>query len=149
MSATASSSPIAKALPVWRDPAAWMKTADIVAVLLALSLPWSTSLVGILGVVLLITVAPTLELNSFLALLKRPISALPIALFVLALVGTLWSDAAWGARFYAVGPAAETPGAPGSVLSFRALDAWDMGVRGVPRLLHAVDADVLDGVSPS
>ena len=105
MSATASSSPIAKALPVWRDPAAWMKTADIVAVLLALSLPWSTSLVGILGVVLLITVAPTLELNSFLALLKRPISALPIALFVLALVGTLWSDAAWGARFYAVGPA--------------------------------------------
>jgi hypothetical protein len=105
MSATASSSPIAKALPVWRDPAAWMKTADIVAVLLALSLPWSTSLVGILGVVLLITVAPTLELKSFLALLKRPISALPIALFVLALVGTLWSDAAWGARFYAVGPA--------------------------------------------
>ena len=88
MSATASSSPIAKALPVWRDPAAWMKTADIVAVLLALSLPWSTSLVGILGVVLLITVAPTLELKSFLALLKRPISALPIALFVLALVGT-------------------------------------------------------------
>ena len=105
MSVTASSSPIAKALPVWRDPAAWMKTADIVAVLLALSLPWSTSLVGILGVVLLITVAPTLELKSFLALLKRPISALPIALFVLALFGTLWSDAAWGARFYAVGPA--------------------------------------------
>ena len=105
MSANATSSPMAKALPAWRDPAAWMKTADIVAVLLALSLPWSTSLVGILGVVLLITVAPTLELKSFLALLKRPISALPIALFVLALVGTLWSDAAWGARFYAVGPA--------------------------------------------
>src|SRR6201999_4423099 len=85
----------------------WMKTADIVAVLLALSLPWSTSLVGILGVVLLITAAPTLELKNFLALLMRPISVLPIALFVLALVGTLWSDAAWGARFYAVGPAAK------------------------------------------
>ncbi|PHN95955.1 ligase, partial [Tenacibaculum discolor] len=31
----------------------------------------------------------------------------PIALFCLALVGTLWSDAAWGARFYAVGPTAK------------------------------------------
>src|SRR6266702_1795213 len=33
-----------------------------------------------------------------------PISAAPIALVLLALVGTLWSDAAWGARFYAVNP---------------------------------------------
>ena len=101
------SSPTVPVLPAWRDPAAWMKVSDIVAVLLALSLPWSTSLVGILGVVLLITVAPTLELKSFLASLKRPISAMPIALFVLALAGTLWSDATWGARFYAVGPAAK------------------------------------------
>ena len=98
---------IVKALPVWRDPAAWMKVSDIVAVLLALSLPWSTSLVGIFGAVLLITVAPTVELKGFLASLKRPISLLPIALFVLTLVGTLWSDAAWGARLYAVGPAAK------------------------------------------
>ncbi|MEH2518926.1 O-antigen ligase [Bradyrhizobium sp. AZCC 1610] len=107
MSANAASSPIAKALPIWRDPTAWMKASDVVAVLLALSLPWSTSLVGIFGAALLVTVAPTLELKSFLASLKRPIFALPIALFVLALVGTLWSDASWGARFYAVGPAAK------------------------------------------
>src|SRR5947207_1781880 len=84
-----------------------LEAVDIVAVLLALSLPWSTSLVGIFGAVLLITVAPTVELKGFLASLKRPISLLPIALFVLTLVGTLWSDAAWGARLYAVGPAAK------------------------------------------
>jgi O-antigen ligase len=107
VSANAASSPMSRALPAWRDPAAWMKTADIVAVLLALSLPWSTSLVGIFGVVLLITVVPTVELKGVLESLKRPIFALPIALFVLALVGTLWSDAPWGARFYAVGPAAK------------------------------------------
>ena len=29
---------------------------------------------------------------------------LPVALFVLALAGTLWSDAPWGERLYAVGP---------------------------------------------
>jgi hypothetical protein len=33
-------------LPAWRDPAAWATTADIFVILIALSLPWSTSLVG-------------------------------------------------------------------------------------------------------
>jgi O-antigen ligase len=84
------------ALAAWRDPAAWSKTSDIVAVLLALSLPWSTSLVGIFGGIFVLTMAPTIEWRSFLDSLRQPVSALPIALFALALVGTLWSDAPWG-----------------------------------------------------
>ncbi|MGJ4962379.1 O-antigen ligase family protein [Bradyrhizobium sp. HKCCYLRH3061] len=91
----------------WRDPAAWRTTVDVVAILLAASLPWSTSLVSILGVVMLITMLPFLDVERLLQVLKRPISLAPIALFLLALVGTLWSDVAWGARFYAVGPAAK------------------------------------------
>ncbi|WP_316180147.1 O-antigen ligase family protein [Bradyrhizobium sp. SZCCHNRI1009] len=91
----------------WRDPAAWRTTVDVVAILLAASLPWSTSLVSILGVVMLITMVPFLDVERLLQVLKRPISLAPIALFLLALVGTLWSDVAWGARFYAVGPAAK------------------------------------------
>ena len=98
--ATASSSGLA----AWRDPAAWAKTTDIVAVLIAFSLPWSTTLVGIFGVVFVLTVAPTIEWRSFAASLRRPGSALPIALFALALVGMLWSEAPWGARLYALGP---------------------------------------------
>ncbi|TWB97011.1 O-antigen ligase [Bradyrhizobium macuxiense] len=97
----------AAACPAWRDPARWQTTTDVVAVLIALSLPWSTSLVGIFGVVLLIAIAPTVELRAFWTLLKRPICVAPIALFCLALLGTLWSDAAWGARLYAVGPTAK------------------------------------------
>ncbi|MCP1850720.1 MULTISPECIES: O-antigen ligase family protein [unclassified Bradyrhizobium] len=97
----------AAACPAWRDPARWQTATDVVAVLIALSLPWSTSLVGIFGVVLLIAIAPTVDLKAFWALLKRPICLAPVALFCLALVGTLWSDAAWGARFYAVGPTAK------------------------------------------
>ena len=73
-------------------------------VLIALSLPWSTSLVGIFAAIWLVTVAPTLDFRLFLQSLKRPICALPIALFALALVGTLWSDAPWGARSYALSP---------------------------------------------
>ena len=88
----------------WRDKAAWMTSADIVTVLLALALPWSTSLVGILGVVLVLVMGPTIDAGAFFASLKRPISAAPIALFALALVGTLWSEARWGLRFYAVAP---------------------------------------------
>jgi hypothetical protein len=97
----------APALPAWRDPARWVTTADVVAVLIAASLPWSTSLVGIFGVVLLLAVTPTLDLRAFWALLKRPICVMPLALFGLALLGTLWSDAAWGARLYAVEPTAK------------------------------------------
>ncbi|MCP1831784.1 hypothetical protein J2R76_000211 [Bradyrhizobium sp. USDA 4532] len=97
----------ATACPAWRDPARWQTATDVVAVLIALSLPWSTSLVGIFGVVLLIAIAPTVDLKAFWALLKRPICLAPVALFCLALVGTLWSDAAWGLRFYAVGPTAK------------------------------------------
>jgi O-antigen ligase len=91
----------------WRDPAAWMTTADIVAVVLAAALPWSTSLVGILGVVLVIVMLPTIDAAAFVETLKRPVCAAPIALFALALAGTLWSDARWGMRFYAVAPTAK------------------------------------------
>lgn len=104
MSASVASSLPDQALPAWRDPIAWAKAADIVAVLIALSLPWSTSLVGIFGAVFLVTVVPTLDFKAFLQSLKRSICALPIALFALALLGILWSDAPWGARTYALSP---------------------------------------------
>jgi O-antigen ligase len=104
VSASVASSLPDQALPAWRDPIAWAKAADIVAVLIALSLPWSTSLVGIFGAVFLVTVAPTLDFKALLQSLKRPICALPIALFALALLGILWSDAPWGARTYALSP---------------------------------------------
>jgi len=91
-------------LAVLRDPVGWTKTADICAVLIALSLPWSTSLVAIFAVVWVITLIPTLDLKNFLSTLKRPVCVVSIALFALAAIGTLWSDAPWGARLYAISP---------------------------------------------
>jgi O-antigen ligase len=90
-----------------RDPAAWMTTADIFVILIAVSLPWSTSLVAIFAAAFIVTMAPFLDVRAFMQSLKRPICVLPIALFVLALVGTLWSDAPWGTRLYAIGPTAK------------------------------------------
>lgn len=105
MSALAGNS--AAALPRWRDPAAWMTTVDVFAILLALALPWSTSLVAVFAVAMVIAMGPFLDVPALLRLLKRPICAVPIALFVLAAVGTLWSDAPWGERLHAISPTAK------------------------------------------
>ncbi|MBR1129992.1 O-antigen ligase family protein [Bradyrhizobium iriomotense] len=87
-----------------RSPAAWSEMVDLFAILTAASLPWSTSLAGIFNALMLLCMVPFLDVRAFLQSLTRPICAAPIALVLLALVGTLWSDAAWGARFYAVNP---------------------------------------------
>lgn len=87
------------------DSAARMRNVDFIAILVAALLPWSTSGVGIGIVLWLAVLAATLELRPFLRSLKRPICALPIAFVALAAIGTLWSDASWGARFYALSPA--------------------------------------------
>jgi O-antigen ligase len=92
---------------LWRDPAAWVTTSDIFVILTVLSLPWSTSLVAIFAVATLITMVPFFDVKAFLQALKHPVCTVPIALFALAAAGTLWSDAPWGARLYAVGPAAK------------------------------------------
>jgi O-antigen ligase len=94
-------------LSAWHDPSARILNIDLLTVLIAILLPWSTSGVAIAVVLWLIALIPTIEWRALLRSLARPISALPIALFALALLGTLWSDAAWGARLHAVGPTAK------------------------------------------
>ncbi len=86
------------------DPYARIFNVDVLTVLLAVLLPWSTTGFVIVAVLWVIALVPTIEPGAFLRSLKRPICVLPIALFALALVGTLWSDASWSERLYAVGP---------------------------------------------
>ncbi len=91
----------------WRDPAAWSTWADIFAILIAASLPWSTTLVSIFAAALLVSMAPFLDVRGFVQSLKRPICVLPLALFALALAGTLWSDVPWAERLHALGQASK------------------------------------------
>src|ERR1700761_91363 len=84
-----------------------MAAVDLFAILTAVALPFSTSLTAIFVGAMLIAWAPLLDLRAFLQSLRRPIAAVPIAFFALALLGMLWSDAAWGARLYAVFPTAK------------------------------------------
>src|SRR6266446_1903065 len=111
-------SPGVLVLPRSHKSVAWERTADIFAVLIAAAHPWSTSLVGIFVVGWLAVLAPTIELRSFLLTLRRPFCALPIMLFALAAVGTLWSEAPWSARLYAINPAAKLLVLPALIYHF-------------------------------
>src|SRR6202158_3860348 len=91
-------------MSAWHDPAARILNIDLLTVLIALLLPWSTTGVAITAVLWVFALVPTIEMRAFRRSLTRPVCALPIALFALALAGTLWSDASWGERLYAVSP---------------------------------------------
>lgn len=107
MTAIAGHSPFAALARFLRDPASWMAAVDVFAILTAVVLPFSTSLTAIFVAAMLIASVPFLDLRAFLHSLRRPIAAVPIGFFALALVGTLWSDAEWGTRLYAVFPTAK------------------------------------------
>ena len=100
------------------EPAVWLAVADVFAALTALVLPWSTSLVAIFVVLWMGAVALYMDYGGYAQWLKQPICYLPLAIVALALLGTLWSDAAWGARFYAVGPTAKLLVLPGLLYHF-------------------------------
>jgi O-antigen ligase len=90
-----------------RDPAARVLNVDLLAVLVAVMLPWSTSGVGIALVLWLIALVPTIEPRALKRSLAQPPSVLPVVLFGLALIGTLWSDASWSVRLHGVSPLAK------------------------------------------
>src|SRR5260370_18527646 len=94
-------------LSAWHDPVARILNIDLLTVLIAILLPWSTSGVAIAAVLWIIALIQTIEVRAFLRSQMLPICALPITFFSLALVGTLWSDASWCARLYAVSPTAK------------------------------------------
>jgi O-antigen ligase len=103
----------------WRDRALWTTIADIFAILAALALPWSTTLVAIFVPCWLGAVAWVMDWRAYGRLLKQPICYLPFALVGLALVGTLWSDAAWAARLHAIGPTLKLLVLPGLFYHFQ------------------------------
>jgi hypothetical protein len=102
----------------WRDRALWTTIADIFAILAALTLPWSTSVVAIFVLCWLGAVAWVMDWRAYGRLLTLPISYLPFALVGLALVGTLWSDAAWSERLHAVSPTLKLLVLPGLFYHF-------------------------------
>jgi O-antigen ligase len=73
------------------DRERWRRLADGLAVLLAVSLPWSTSATSILAVFWVIALVPTLDPSGLRRVLLTPAGGLPVLLLLLGLAGMLWS----------------------------------------------------------
>ena len=74
------------------------RIADWLVVGVAVSMPWSTSVTGILVALWLIAVLPTLDLAELRRTIAHPAGGLPLALCAFAFVGMLWAVAPWGDR---------------------------------------------------
>ncbi|UFW53614.1 MULTISPECIES: O-antigen ligase family protein [Bradyrhizobium] len=87
--------------------AALGRAADVLVVLIAASLPWSTTAPSIFVGFWLLAVTPTIDWRDYAREFARPAFALPFAFLLLALVGMPWSDGAWPDRLHAVKPVAK------------------------------------------
>src|SRR6202050_3182319 len=72
--------------------------ADWLAVGVAVSLPWSTSATGILIVLWLLAVLPTLDAAMVKRELVSAAGGLPVLFCALAALGLLWADVSWHER---------------------------------------------------
>lgn len=73
--------------------------ADYSAIGVAAALPWSTSATGILIVLWLVTLVPTLNFSAIRREFLTPAGGLPVLLWLLAAMGMLWTYAPWADRF--------------------------------------------------
>ena len=73
--------------------------ADWLAVATAVSLPWSTSATGILVVLWLIALIPTLDGADLRRELTTAAGGLPVALVAFGVLGMAWADVSWAERW--------------------------------------------------
>ncbi len=85
------------------DRSRWMAVVDWLAVGVAVSLPWSTSVTAVLVALWILAVLPTLEMSSVRRELTNPAAFLPVLLWVLAAIGMLWADVSWHDRIGGLG----------------------------------------------
>ena len=81
--------------------------SDVLAVLTAASLPWSTTAPAIFILLWLLMVIPTIDWELFVLDLAFPSRALPLWFVLLAVFGLLWSDASWAERLHGLKPVAK------------------------------------------
>jgi O-antigen ligase len=94
----------------WRGRLAWLnlpifdQTADVLAIMTAAALPWSTSAPAIFIALFLLMMVPSLDWRAYARHLAHPACALPLLFVLLAVVGVVWSDAPWFARLHGISP---------------------------------------------
>lgn len=86
----------------------WRFCIDLYPILIAASLPWSTTAVAVFLLIWLIVVLPSAASHGFARSLRNPAAFLPVGCFGLAVVGLFWADpSSWGVRLQGLGPMAK------------------------------------------
>jgi O-antigen ligase len=85
------------------DRTSLARPADWLAVAVAVSLPWSTTAVGITIAAWLIVLLPTLDAAAVRRELSTAAGGLPVVLWSLGLIGMLWANVDWHDRFAGLG----------------------------------------------
>jgi O-antigen ligase len=86
------------------DRTHFVLVADWLAVAVAASLPWSTSLSGILISLWLLALIPTLDFRSVRWGVTIPAAAIPVALFVYGVIGMAWGGASFEDQWGSIKP---------------------------------------------
>lgn len=95
------------------------RLADGLAVAVAISLPWSTSVTSILVALWLVALLPTLDAAGLRSALAAPAGGLPVVLWALGLVGMLWGEVEFAERVYIFGGFHKLLMIPLLILQFR------------------------------
>jgi O-antigen ligase len=106
------------------DRAQWRNAADILAAVVAATIPWSTSISIIAIVLWLIALIPTLQPAELRDVMRHPAAFVPVALVALAGVGMLWADVPWKERLDGFEPFARLLVLPLLFVQYRSSDRW-------------------------
>lgn len=111
------------------EPARFSQVADWMAVAVAVSLPWSTSLAGILIGIWFLCLIPTLDRRSLRWVVAVPAAAIPLALFAYGLIGMTWGGASFEDQWGSIKPTLRFLAFPLLFIQFRRSERgiWVLG----------------------
>lgn len=111
------------------DRARFAQAADGLAVAVAVSFPWSTSLSGILIGVWCFCLIPTLDLRSLRWAVAVPAAAIPLALFAYGVIGMAWGGSSFEDQWGSIKPTLRFLAFPLLFIQFRRSERgmWVLG----------------------
>ena len=109
--------------------ARFAQAADWLAVAVAVSLPWSTSVSGILIGIWFFYILPTLDLRSLRWVVAVPAAAIPLALFAYGVIGMAWGGASFEDQWGSIKPTLRFLAIPLLFIQFRRSERgmWVLG----------------------
>jgi O-antigen ligase len=106
------------------DRVQWRNAADVLAAVVAATIPWSTSISTIAIVLWLIVLIPTLRPAELRETMRHPAAFVPVALVAFAAAAMLWSGVSWKERFDGFEPFARFLILPLLFVQYRNSERW-------------------------